>query len=601
MQIFSFYFFRGPFCINRFEISQGDWGKNAGTLLSITFFTNMLVAYFNDKYKKPRLVLSILLIGATISFEMLFLIDRKSILLFWMTLACYLLFETGVTPLLDHHCIQFLQNTPGTDATAYGRQRLWGAIAYMTTNYITESLCKNKDGTFDFEPLKYTVPLLTVPGLIVIFFVVQNYEAEHFKMKSKQKANGQQISNDDTRENQEVTDKQVVIEQNKSEDATGNTAMNHHSSVEWSADQFVSETVIDDTINNQGEPRTKLVPDEIVDDCNDVQNATSKYQKHTWECDKRIQIQNDSDTTPNEEQQVSNYGDGSEEMGFRKLTTKDADEMAVKHTGMVSPVIALGADISFGRQFSQLLRNPDFLFFIFLIFLNGITRSANNLYISLYQTRVLKLKGVRPPDSAPVFAQKLINGLGENAISTANSCSTVVEMIFLFLSLNITKHFGLYWPLFFAQFAQTIRNLGYFLMPPESEFSFLITCLLETAKGVNFSLTHASGVQIVNNISPLNLKSTAQIIYAGAFFSLSSFISGQTFGRLFGPLKDENDYKKQLLSFRRVFCINFCINIVFLGLFIIKYGFLDRRLPFNVFFGTKYRDTMKQKRVITTD
>ncbi|KRH91850.1 Major Facilitator Superfamily (MFS), partial [Pseudoloma neurophilia] len=175
MQIFSFYFFRGPFCLSRFQISKADWGKITGTLLSLTFFSNMFIAYINDKYKKPKTVLFILLIGATVSFECLYFLLPEQKILFWITLSFYLLFETGVTPLLDHHCIQYLQYTPGTSTASYGRQRLWGAVAYALTNYITEILCKKPNGEFDFTPLRLTVPLLTIPGLIVIMLVVRDY------------------------------------------------------------------------------------------------------------------------------------------------------------------------------------------------------------------------------------------------------------------------------------------------------------------------------------------------------------------------------------------------------------------------------------------
>ncbi|KRH91925.1 Major Facilitator Superfamily (MFS), partial [Pseudoloma neurophilia] len=198
-------------------------------------------------------------------------------------------------------------------------------------------------------------------------------------------------------------------------------------------------------------------------------------------------------------------------------------EVVSKHTGQ-SPIPFL----PFRYQFLQLIKNFDFIFFIGLIFLNGITRSANNLYIAIYQTQVLKIKGMSNDEikKIPTIFRPITTILGKNAVSTTTTCSTIVEIIFLFLSFNITKNFGLYWPLFFAQVAQTIRNFGYFLMPIGYKHSFLITCFLEAQKGVNFSLTHASGVQIVNNLTNENLKSTGQIIYAGAFFSLSSFISG---------------------------------------------------------------------------
>lgn len=455
MQIFSFYFFRAKFVTTRFDIDIGDYTKYVGVLLFATFFSNMVIAYINDRFKKPRTVLFTLLIGATLCFESFYFIPHDKTQIFWAAIAGYLIFETGVTPLLDYQCMNFLQHTAGTHTSSYGRQRLFGALAYLVTNYITENYCKTGEKQFNFEMLRYMVPMLTLPGLIAIYFVVRNYSSPRYQNQNK-------------------------------------------------------ETVIE--------------------------------------------------------------------------TAKEENEQQSEQQG------------SFFSQLRVLMNNSNFIFFLFIILLNGITRSAIGMFLPHYQTTVLRLEPYELSDKIPLPLRNLIQPFNKNAISTSTSFGTLTEISFLFLSFNITKHFGMYWPLFFAQIAHLLRNLGYFLMPPDHKHTFLISCFLETAKGINFSLTHASGVQIAHALAPKHLKTTAQILYAGAFFSVSSLISGLTFGEMFKYMKRTSEGKSDYVkSYNLFFSLNLCINLFFLSLFVVKYGLFDGELPISVFYGKKFE---KKKQVV---
>lgn len=457
LQIFSFYHFRGPFAAQLFQIKRSVWGKYMGTILSMCFFTNMGIATINDKFKRPRALLVTLLLLSTVSFECFFLISKQNHFLFWAIMTMYLIFETGVTPLLDHHCVEYLNNTPGTSPNAYGRQRLWGAIAFSFGNFIIEYLCRKEgDGSMNFYPLRFYVPIVAIPAIFVTYTIVRHYPA-------------------------------------------------------------------------------------ILDSGSKSASISEKNDENS-----------------------------------QSIEVKDKKEKKTK------------ADYHIFDQWVELAKNKEFLFFAFIILLNGITRTALSLYLGIYQTEVLNLRGYKISGDLPVFFKNFINIFNKNAVSTTTACGTLVEVLFLFLSLNINSKLGLYWPLLIAQVAQLFRNIGYCILPYNSKNVFAVSCLLETCKGINFALTHSSGVQIANLIAPNHLKSTCQMIYGGVFFSLASFISGQTFGRIFEKnLKNNENMEMKVKSFKTFFSVNLCINMIFLTLFIVKYGIFDGKLPLKAFLRKK--------------
>lgn len=418
LQFFSFYHFRGPFSTERFGISKDSFGRCMGLFMSICFFSDMLIAAINDKMRKPKLIMCLMLIFSAASFELFFFWPAayKHNSIYWLIMFTHLIFNTTIPPLLDHFVMEYLHSSPYLNPKSYGRQRVWGAFAFFFGNMISEQLCR-KGHEFDFTPLKYYVPIATIPAIIITIFMMKSYDNENKK------------SNDN----------------------------------------------------------------------------------YSW---------------------------------------------------------------------FDLFKNKPYMFFIFIILLNGITRTAMSMYLQIYQIQVLKLKGYHISEKIPFFLRKIIELFNRNAISTTTTCSVIFEMLCLYYSQNIISACGLYWPLFIAQIAQFLRFFGYWNLKCSNKHVYGWSMLLETLKGVNFGLTHASGVQIAHQMCPPHAKASSQMIYAGVFSGISSLISGQIFGYIFSESlkKKQVSIKSKYQSFSRFFEVNMLIASICMILFLYKYGFVEKKL-----------------------
>lgn len=250
------------------------------------------------------------------------------------------------------------------------------------------------------------------------------------------------------------------------------------------------------------------------------------------------------------------------------------------------------------HSWSALLHNKEYVFFIFIIFLNGVTRAGMTIYLSIFLDEVLQLQSYDLSSKIPTFFANMINIFNNNPLSTTAMCGTILEILILFYSQNIVNSLGLYWPLLFAQIAQFARFAGYYILPYDHKHVFLYTCLFETIKGVNFGLTHSSGVQIANKLCPPHLKATSQMIYTGTFTGLASFFSGQIFGLLFSKTLKKKDapIEERVSSFQSFFIVNMGINLVCILLFTAKYGFIDKTLSFDAFKDNRKKASQNQKK-----
>ncbi|KAG0441175.1 hypothetical protein DMUE_1250 [Dictyocoela muelleri] len=226
----------------------------------------------------------------------------------------------------------------------------------------------------------------------------------------------------------------------------------------------------------------------------------------------------------------------------------------------------------------ELLKNFNYMFFIFIILLNGITRAGMTLYLSDYFKSVLRLKSYSLPKSWPGIIKTPIGILNDNVLSTTATFGVIFELICLFFSKNIIGMFGLYWPLLFAQIFQFLRFFGYYTLSYKGSNLFMAACFLEMLKGLNFGLTHASGVQIATILCPPYLKATSQMIYSGTFVSVSSIVAGFFYGRLFSSdsIKDKKlSVSAKADMFQKLFFDSMMISLLSIILFIGKYGFKD--------------------------
>lgn len=231
--------------------------------------------------------------------------------------------------------------------------------------------------------------------------------------------------------------------------------------------------------------------------------------------------------------------------------------------------------------FFELIKNKEYMFFIFIIFLNGLSRAAMTLYLSIYLDKVLNLQPYSV-DKSDNFLKRafffIFGKINDKPIATTSLAGVVFEITILFQSKRVISAFGLYWPLLFAQIAQFVRFLGYYALPYNNYHVFGYSCLLETCKGINFGLTHSSAVHIANKLCPRHLKSTSQMIYTGTFTALATFFAGQLFGSIFSKSVVGTTPSDKSQEFSLFFKTNMVLSIVCCGLFVIKYGFVDKAL-----------------------
>lgn len=220
-------------------------------------------------------------------------------------------------------------------------------------------------------------------------------------------------------------------------------------------------------------------------------------------------------------------------------------------------------------QFSKVLLNPAYMFFLLIILMNGVTRGVMSMYLSSYYKNILNFNDFKAPSSLPVYLRWIVDIFYANPMSTCNTFGIILEILLFFSSAWILGIFGLYWLFLFSQIAQGLRFYLYTFITETDPWRFEKSCLIELLKGVNFGLTHLSGVQLAVLLVPSNLKSTSQMIYAGTFLCLGT-VAGVTAG-YYLKIDTYNGVQK---------VFNGCalLSLLAIGLIIVKYGFIDGKL-----------------------
>lgn len=227
----------------------------------------------------------------------------------------------------------------------------------------------------------------------------------------------------------------------------------------------------------------------------------------------------------------------------------------------------------------ELMKNGSYLFFIFMILLNGITRQALSLYHTVYLTDILQLKPYDLPDSWPMWLQHVVNFFNESPVATTTMCGMVFEVIMLYHFPKISKKIGIVWPFFIAQLFQIFRVACYFLLDYSDPNVFMYCCLIELTRGVYFGLLQPSAVQLAMNLCPPHLKATSQMVYHGTFTALGSLATTAVFGRMFSEDKMKGKdipIEDRAADYRLFFFVNICFASITTGLFVYKYFILDK-------------------------
>ncbi|AFM99450.1 putative major facilitator superfamily permease [Encephalitozoon hellem ATCC 50504] len=247
------------------------------------------------------------------------------------------------------------------------------------------------------------------------------------------------------------------------------------------------------------------------------------------------------------------------------------------------------ADHNITSEWKELVGNREYLFFIFIIFLNGFTRAAMTIYLPVYTKYVLGVKPYVLPTSWPMWLRNGLWIFNSFPFATITVFEISLEMGILFYFDVVSRKIGLLWPLLLAQVSQAIRFALYLILPCTNPHVFVFCCIFEVLKGINFGLSHGSGVQLAEKMCPPHLKATSQMIYNGTFTAIGSVAASLYFRYVFKSNETsvpEEIMNRRVESFRMFFISNIVVTSVSIFLFLIKYGLWSRKL-FNVFSSPK--------------
>lgn len=482
LQYYTLHQFRSAFAREKFMVSNSQYGKLTGIIMFITFFTNIAIGGYSDRRRNHRnvlLYLTLITAGLFALFYSSTLMDI-SIYNFWTVMLLYLVFNNPKQPLLDKIILDYLNNIPAAGPKSYGKQRLWGTIAYGAATYASE-WCLTTAGSseYNFNNLMHYSVITTIlaAGAIVLCIRPGGRPA-------------------------------AAIERDVPKE------LPRGAPAEDGAANALSE-------NPQAQPAS--------------QGQANQGQEG--------QISTRDSLTEVREDSVAAEGD----------TPGRSNR----------------------NEFITLLTDFEFLFFIFIMFSNAITRSAMSIYLNIYHREVLRLEPYDLPKSWPGPLRSLVDIFNSKPITTLTFFGISCEILVMFVSEGIINRMGLFWPLLLAQACAFVRFVAYYSLPHDSPHTYGLSCIFELIKGIYFGLAHISAVQIATRLAPAHLKATSQMIYQGTFNALGSLVSGLLFGIMFdAQLKGgEEDDKGGMFGY--FFLLNSLLCMITILLYVYKYGLRD--------------------------
>jgi PPP family 3-phenylpropionic acid transporter len=209
-----------------------------------------------------------------------------------------------------------------------------------------------------------------------------------------------------------------------------------------------------------------------------------------------------------------------------------------------------------------LLTNPNFLFLMLVVFLNGLARAVMTHFSEPIQRNVFKT-----PSHVTGYAL-LFSSFG--------------EIVILFFAQQLLKHVGVRTMLLLGQATTVIRVCLYAFIPKSgSQYAPLY---LDLFKGVSIAFIHIASLSWVSEIAPNDLRATALSIYSGIFTGISGF-----FAAILGWLIQNLQLSKDLVTEeqklieevkRSIFLLQVTayVSIAALILFLIKYIVVDEMI-----------------------
>lgn len=261
----------------------------------------------------------------------------------------------------------------------------------------------------------------------------------------------------------------------------------------------------------------------------------------------------------------------------------------LRHLGIIAGIFAIiisyifiyntksqKTSLSGFRMMSKLFRNGDFMFFILLIFLNGIVRASISNYINLFYDQHLNFKNAQTVSCSSNY-QAFIRPRKKSLTSFAGN---IFEFIIFFVSPWIISKVGLVLPLFLSQIFQLVRCGGYYIISPKSTHLFEKAFCLELFKGLNFGLIQSTATSLALKFAGPNLKSTAQLIYTGTFIAIGNVFSGVLLKMILSRFESASVIS--LEGYRLMFLINIIVTLLCMILMAVKYVLME-----NIMFSIK--------------
>ena len=148
MVLYGFYTFRGPFIKGYLGIKMTNYGIISATMAAISFPCMTLWNTFADYLGRHKIILILITLFAVGCFECLIFrfpnSETMQLIFALVILAMYSFFTSGMVPLLDYEALKLLSSRPGFTKEMYGRQRMWGTMAYAASTMVSAFLMKQR-------------------------------------------------------------------------------------------------------------------------------------------------------------------------------------------------------------------------------------------------------------------------------------------------------------------------------------------------------------------------------------------------------------------------------------------------------------------------
>jgi Na+/melibiose symporter-like transporter len=203
-----------------------------------------------------------------------------------------------------------------------------------------------------------------------------------------------------------------------------------------------------------------------------------------------------------------------------------------------------------------LLAIPAFLFFVLVVLVSGVIRSAMSFFQAYF-----------------IIALHDGDQTGKDQAAFVALARVVSEVGVYFFGKQLLHALGPYWMLIISQGTGILRMLGYAAMPTKGAGSWIFPYFLELLKGLNAGLFSSSAVRLACDMAPESCGNTAQGIVAGTYAGLSTVLGGVIGGFIvsFFPSTIEGERR----GMQTMFFILSGSGFVFLALFILKYWMVD--------------------------